>query len=80
MPLADENRHGPTDVACELDSRRANLTSALGSIESEQSASRGSCLSPIKAGLDPDTRGHDAGLEDTAAGTGDFRIAGFRQR
>ena len=26
------------------------------------------------------TRGHDAGLEDIAAGTGDFRIAGFRQR
>jgi hypothetical protein len=44
MPLADENRHGPTDVACELDSRRANLTSALGSIESEQSVSRGSCF------------------------------------
>jgi hypothetical protein len=32
VPLAHENHHGPTGVACELDSRRANLASAIGSI------------------------------------------------
>jgi hypothetical protein len=33
-----------------------------------------------KAGPDPDQQDHDAGLGDIAAGTGGFRIAGFRQR
>ncbi len=47
VPLADENRHDPTRVVCELDSRRTNLTPATGSIESEQSAaSRPSCFVP----------------------------------
>ena len=36
-PLAHENHRGPTAVACELDSRRANLASAIGSIEIRKS-------------------------------------------
>jgi hypothetical protein len=88
MPLADENRHGPTDVACELDSRRANLTSALGLIESEQSASRGSCFvaGPAARSLlllwysaDPEQKlpVAVAGYIETAGAVGRPRIQGY---
>ncbi|MFZ0381623.1 MAG: hypothetical protein WAL38_27605, partial [Solirubrobacteraceae bacterium] len=38
VPLAHENHHGPTGVACELDSRRENLASTIGSIAIQHSA------------------------------------------
>ena len=49
VPLAHEDPHGPTGGACELDPQRANLASAIESIDDKQSPARRLVPAPPRA-------------------------------